>query len=90
MSQRATEDKDDIFIENLNTVLFLAFGILATVASAGLFGYSAIAFVYGQQLSMNLLATPIFAALLLATGLGSMYLFRRRRQLTKKKTDSPF
>jgi len=90
MSPGTTEDKDDIFIENLNTALFLLLGALAVAASIILLGYSAVVAVYSQQLSMSLLSTPVFAVVLLAVGLGSVHVFRKRRGLRKEKARSFF
>jgi len=90
MPSGTTEDKDDIFIENLNTALFLLLGVLAVAASVILLGYSAVAAVYSQQLSTSLLTTPVFAILLLVVGLGSVHVFRKRRGLKRKKARSLF
>jgi len=90
MPQGSKEDKDDVFIENLNSALFLLLGVLAVAASMILFGCSAVAALGSQQSSMSLLTTLIFAVLLLAVGLGSVHFFRRRRQLRKKKTSAFF
>ncbi|HKZ94471.1 MAG TPA: hypothetical protein VJ249_07830 [Candidatus Bathyarchaeia archaeon] len=90
MLRATAEDKDDVFIENLNTALFLLLGILAVAASVILLGYSAFIAVSGQQFSEGLLTTSGFASLLLVIGLGSVHLFRRRRQLRKKRADSIF
>lgn len=90
MSPGTTEDKDDIFIENLNTALFLLLGALAVAASVILLGYSAVVAVYSQHLSTGLLTTPVFAVLLLGIGLGSVHVFRKRRNLRKKRTRSFF
>jgi len=90
MSPGTTEDKDDIFIENLNTALFLLLGALAVAASVILLGYSAVVAVYSQQLSTSLLSTPVFAVVLLVVGLGSVHVFRKRRSLRKKKARSFF
>lgn len=83
-----TEDKDDVFIENLNNVLFLSLGVLALGASAILFGYSTILTIYSQQF-LSFPTTFGFAALLLVIGLVSVQLFRKRRE-TKRKQDSAF
>jgi len=88
--QVSTEDKDDVFIENLNSALFLLLGVLAVAASVILLGCSAVVALGGQQFSIGFLTTPIFAVLLLAVGLGSVHFFRKRRQLRKKKTDAFF
>jgi len=90
MPQGSMEDKDDIFIENLNSALFLLLGVLAVATSVILFCYSVIVAVYSQQFSMSLLTTPIFSVFLLVVGLGSVHFFRKRRKLRKKKTDSFF
>lgn len=90
MPQGTVEDKDDIFVENLNTALFLILGVLAAVASVILLGYSTIAAMYAQQFSTSFLPTSVFAVLLLAMGLGSVHLFRRRREERKRKTHAFF
>ncbi len=90
MPRGTVEDKDDILIENLNTILFLFLGILSVFTSLILFVYSATVTVYSQQLSMNFLITSVFAALLFVIGLGSLNLFRKRRKLRKKKTAALF
>lgn len=80
-----TEDKDDVFVENLNMVLFLALGVLALAASVILFGYSTISAVYSQQLLASVPTTFGFAAVLLMIGLVSVLLFRKRREIKRKK-----
>ena len=90
MSPGTTEDKDDIFIENLNTALFLLLGALAVAASVVLLGYSAIVAFYSQQPSTSLLTTSVYAVVLLAVGLGSVHIFRKRRSVRKKKARSFF
>jgi len=90
VSQETVEDREDIFIENLCTALFLLLGTLAVLASVVLLAYSAIATVYSQQLEMSILTSSIFAAFLLVVGLGSLHLFRKRRRLRKEKTSSLF
>lgn len=81
------EDKDDVFIENLNMALFLALGVLALAASVILFGYSTILAVYGQQF-LSFPTTFGFAALLLLIGLVSVQLFRKRRDTKRKKASA--
>lgn len=83
----ASEDKDDVFIENLNMILFLALGVLALAASVILFGYSTISVIYGQQF-LSSQTTFGFAALLLLIGAVSVQLFRKRRDTKKKKTSA--
>jgi len=90
VSQETVEDREDVFIENLCTALFLLLGTLAVFASVVLLAYSAIVTVYSQQLAMNILTSSIFAAFLLVVGLGSLHLFRKRRRLRKEKTSSLF
>jgi len=90
MPQESKEDKDDIFIENLNSALFLLLGVLAVAASVILFGSSVVVALGSQQFSTSLLTTPIFAVLLLVVGLGSVHFFRKRRQLRKKRTNAFF
>ena len=85
-----SEDKDDVFIENLNMALFLALGISALAASVILFGYSIILAVYSQQLLTSFPTTFGVAAVLLLIGLGSVQLFRRRRETKRKKAEAFF
>lgn len=90
MSRSAVEDKDDVFIENLNTAMLLILGILALFASVAILGYSAIAVVYSQQLTASLLTTLALSTFLFSLGLGSLHLFRRRRESRREKTRSLF
>jgi len=90
MPSGTAEDRDDVFIEDLNTALFLALGILAMAASVILLGYSIVAAVYGQQLSSSFLATSVFASSLLFVSLGAVQIFRKRRRLRKQKEGSIF
>ena len=90
LSLGTVEDKDDVFIENLNTALFLLLGVLAAFASAVLLGYSAVEAFLGQQLGMSLLYKPAFALFLLVLGWFSLLLFRKRRRQRKEKTGSLF
>ena len=90
MPHGTKEDKDDIFIEDLNTALLLLFGILALVASVTLFGFLAISVVYSWQFSTTSPTTPALALLSLAIGLGAVHQFRKRRQIRKEKNDSFF
>ena len=84
------EDKDDVFVENLNTAFLLLLGVLAVFASVTLFSYSVFVAFYSQQFAMGLLTTPAFAAFLLILGSGSLHLFRKRRRQRKEKTGSLF
>jgi len=90
VSQGAVEDGEDVFIENVCTALFLLLGTLAVFASVVLLAYPVIASVYGQQLAMSVSTRSVFAAFLLVVGLGSLYLFRKRRRLRREKTSSFF
>jgi len=90
MTEGTVEDQDDVFVEKLNTAMFLLLGILAVFASGALLVYSAVTTFYGQQLAMSLLTKSIVAAFLFVVGLGSLHLFRRRRRLRKEKTRSFF
>jgi hypothetical protein len=90
MSLGSVEDKDDVFVENLNTVFLLLLGVLAVSMSVVLFGYSVFVAFYGQPLAMGLLTTPAFAAFLLILGSCSLHLFRKRRRQRKEKTSSIF
>lgn len=88
--QGSAEDKDDVFIENLNTALFLLLGILAVAASVILFGYSVVIAVLSLGFSMSVITSTVFSAVLLIPGLGSLHLFRKRRRERKEKTGSLF
>jgi len=90
MLEEPVEDKDDVFIENLYTAMFLLLGILSVFGSVVMLGYSAIVAVYNQQFMMSLGTTSIFAAFLSIMGVGSLHLFRKRRRLRKEKTSSLF
>jgi len=80
------KDDEDIFVENINTALFLFLGGSSVFASVILLFHSATAVVYRQQSLMNFLFTSIFAAFLFFLGLGSLLLFRKRRRLRKTKS----
>jgi len=84
------EDKDDVFIENLNTALFLLLGVLGVFASVVLLGYSVVEAFLGLQFGASLLTKPAFAVFLLVLGWLSLLLFRRRRRQRKEKTGSIF
>ncbi len=84
------EDKDDVFIENLNTALLLLLGVLAIFASVAVSAHSAIVLIYGQQLGTSLVAASAFAVFLLVFGWASLRLFRKRRRQRKEKTSSIF
>ena len=90
MPQGTIEDKDDMFIEKLNTAFLLFIGILAVFASVILLVYSASVIFYTQQFPMNFSNTSIFAGLLFIIGLGSLHLFQKRRKLRKKKSEELF
>jgi hypothetical protein len=90
MPLETEEDTDDVFVENLNTAMFLSLGVVAVCASVVLFAYSAIAVAHGLLFSMSFLTTLISAALSFLVGLGSLHLFRKRRKLRKKKTSAFF
>ena len=90
MSLGTVEDKDDVFVENLNSAFLLLLGVLAVFASVVLFVYSVFVAFYGQPFAMGLLTTPAFAAFLLILGSGSLHLFRKRRRQRKEKTGSIF
>ena len=84
--KRTTQDKDDAFAEKINMGLILFFGVLSIISSITLIVYSVVLVIYKQQFLMALLKSLIVAALLLAIGLGSLYLFRKRlRMLARKK-----
>ena len=84
------EDKDDVFIENLNSALLLLLGVLAVFASVAVSANSAIVFFQGQQLRTSLLTTLVFAVFLLVFGWVSLHLFRKRRRQRKEKTSAIF
>lgn len=85
-----SEDKDDVFIENLNMALFLSLGISALAASVILFVYSTILAFHSQQLLTNFPTTFGVAVVLLLIGLGSVQLFRKRRETRRKKAEAFF
>ena len=90
MPLETAEDKDDVFIENLNTALFLLLGVLGVFASVVLLAYSVFEAFLAQQLGMSLLTKPAFAVFLLVLGWCSLLLFRKRRRQRKEKTSSLF
>lgn len=90
MSLGTVEDKDDVFVENLNSAFLLILGVLGILASVVLFGYSVLAAFSGQQLAMGLLTTPAFAGFLLILGSISLHLFRKRRRQRREKIGSIF
>jgi ABC-type nickel/cobalt efflux system permease component RcnA len=90
MSREATEDRDDVFVEKLNTAFLLLVAFLTLFASVILLVYSATITFYSRQLPSSFLMTSVFAASLLIIGLGSFHLFRKRRKLRKDKTSSFF
>jgi hypothetical protein len=90
MPAGATEDKDDVFIENLNIVLFLSLGVLAVAAAVILLGYSTVVAFYSQQFTEGFLTTSVFSAVLLSIGLGSVKLFLKKREAKRKKTQAFF
>ncbi len=85
--KRTTQDKDDAFAEKINMGLVLFFGVLSIISSITLIVYSVVLVIYKQQFLMALLKTLIVAALLLAIGLGSLYLFRKRQRTLARKKD---
>lgn len=90
MSHGNIEDKDDVLIENLSTVLFLVLGVLALSVSVFLSVNAAIVAATALQLSFGLVPMSFFAVLSGVLGLGSLCLFRKRRRLRKEKENSPF
>lgn len=90
MSLGTVEDKDDVFVENLNSAFFLILGVLGVFASVVLFGYSVLMAFSGQPLAMGLMTTPAFAGFLLILGSVSLHLFRKRRRQRKEKLGSIF
>ncbi len=84
------EDKDDVLIENLSTVLFLVLGGLALFASVLLSVNVVTMAVAGVQLLSGLLFMSIFAVLSCVLGLGFVHLFRKRRRVRREKESSPF
>lgn len=83
--KRATQD--DTFAEKINMGLTLFFGIFSIISSIILIVYSVVLVIHEQQLLMALLKTLVVAALLLAIGLGSLYLFRKRLRVLARKKD---
>ena len=90
MPLATVEDKDDVFVENLNSAFLLVLGILGVFASVVLFVYAGFVAFSGQLLAMGLLTTPAFAAFLLVLGSVSLHLFRKRRRERKEKSGSVF
>jgi divalent metal cation (Fe/Co/Zn/Cd) transporter len=90
MSRQNAEDRDDVFVEKLNTAFLLLVALLTLFASVILLVYSATITIYSGQLPTNFLMTSVFAASLLIIGLGSFHLFRKRRKLRKDKTSKLF
>jgi putative copper export protein len=90
LSLGTVEDKDDVFIENLNTALFLLLGVLGVFASVVLLAYSIVEASFGQQLGMSLLPKPAFAVFLFVLGWFSLLLFRKKRRQRKEKTGTLF
>jgi hypothetical protein len=90
MPLATVEDKDDVFVENLNSAFLLLLGILGVLASVVLFIYSGFVAFSGQPLAMGLLTTPAFAGFLLILGSVSLHLFRKRRRQRKEKIGSIF
>jgi len=90
LSRGNIEDKDDVLIENLSTVLFLVLGVLALSVSVFLSVNAAIVVATALQLSFGLVPMSFFAVLSGVLGLGALYLFRKRRRLRKEKENSPF
>lgn len=90
MSHGNIEDRDDVLIENLSTVLFLALGVLSLSVSVFLSVNAAFIAVAAMQLSFGLVPMLFFAALSGVLGSGSIYLFRKRRKLRKERENSPF
>ncbi len=84
------EDKDDVLIENLSTVLFLVLGGLALFASVLLSVNVVTMAVAGVQLLSGLLFMSIFAILSCVLGLSFVHLFRKRRRVRREKESSPF
>jgi hypothetical protein len=90
MPLATVEDKDDVFVENLNSAFLLLLGVLGVLASVVLFIYSGFVAFSGQPLAMGLLTTPAFAGFLLILGSVSLHLFRKRRRQRKEKIGSIF
>jgi len=90
LSHGSVDDKDDVLIENLSTVLFLVLGVLALSVSVFLSINAAIIASAAMQLSFGLVPMSAFAVISGVLGLGSLHLFRKRRILRKNKENSPF
>jgi len=90
MSKGSLEDENDVLAENFNTLIFLLLGILSVFLSAILLVHSATVAVYSQQLTMDFLYRSMFAALFFVIGLGSLHIFRKRRETRKQKKSALF
>lgn len=84
MRKRTTEGDTDI-AEKLNMGMILVLGIVCIISSIAVIVYSVILVILRHQSLMQLLTTLIFTSVLLAVGLGSVYLFRHMRRTQEEK-----
>ena len=84
--KRTIQNENDIVLEKINTGLILFVGVISTVYLIAVVVYSVVLVIHRQQSLIELSKTLIFAALLLAIGLGCLCWVRRRlREAARKK-----
>ncbi len=76
--KRTIQNKDDTIGEGITTGLILVLGIISIINSIGVAVYSVVLVINKQLVLMELLRTLIVAGFLLAIGLGSLHIFRKR------------
>lgn len=90
LCERTTWNEHDTVGEKINMGLILAIGILSMVNSIAMVVYSVVQVIIEQQFLIELLKTLIVSALLLAIGLGSLYLFRKRLRVLSSRKNNPW
>ncbi len=88
--KRTTSNEDDTVGEKINIGLILVIGILSMISSIAMVVYSVVQVIFEQQFLMELLKTLIVSALLLAIGLSSLYLFRKRLRILTRRKKNPW
>ena len=83
--RRTLQNEKDTVGEGITTGLILILGCFSVINSIALVVNSVILVINKQQILMELLKTLIVAGLLLAIGLGSLYFFRKRLHMLKRK-----